>query len=63
MNAEFVLEEIKKCKGNDYEPNLGFSETDDNSSQLFIKEGWNIKYFLKNGKVYCISVHEEGQHE
>ena len=63
MNAGFVLEEIKKCKGNDYEPNLGFFETDDNSSQLFIKDGWNIKYFLKNGKVYFISVHEEGQHE
>ncbi len=63
MNAEFVLEKIKKCNGNDYEPTLGFSETDDNSSHIFIKDRWNIKYFLKDGKVYFISVHEEGQHE
>ncbi len=59
VDAEFVLEKIKKCRGHDHKTESGCSEADDNCMHVFKIDGLYIKYFLSNNVVYFVSVHED----
>ena len=63
VDVEFVLDKIKKCNGDDHRGKPGFADADDNKSHRFIKNGWYIKYFLKDGIVNIVSVHKEEHHD
>ena len=63
VDAGFVHDIIKICRGHDYHPELGCSEADDNCMHVFKRKGWYIKYFLSNKKVFIVSVHEDESNE
>ena len=63
VDAEFVLEKIKICRGHGHKAETGCSEADDNCMHVFKIDGWYIKYFLSNNVVYFVSVHEDESDE
>ena len=59
VDEEFVLGIIENCNEKDnYFPKYSW-DADDYKSHVFIKSGWYVKYILKDGIVYIISVHED----
>ena len=59
VDAEFVLEKIRKCRGFNHKSERGCAMADDNCMHVFKIDGWYFKYFLLNEVVHVVSVHEE----
>ena len=59
VDVDLVLEKVKMCRGFNHKREEDCSMADDNYMHVFKIEGWYIKYFLSNCKVFIVSVHEE----
>ena len=63
VDVDFVIDKIEKCeKKENYFPKDSW-DADDHKSHTFIKDGWYIKFILKDGIVNIISVHEDEYHD
>ena len=62
VDTEFVLNKIRKCRGDNYDGTKVCKDADDKKYHIFKIDGWYFKYYLKRGIMYILSVHEEEHH-